>query len=75
MVRPKIYLSDHDKKQAIRKSKNKYMKTKKWFCSICNEFNGNKNYSLAGKTCHLRTQKHKINYEKNISNLKINIII
>ena len=75
MTRSKKYLNDEDRRDAIRKSKSKYMLKASWFCSICNEFNGNHNYHLAGKFSHLKTKRHKMNYEKNISNLKINIII
>ena len=75
MTRPKFYTNDHDRKKALTKSKSKYMMNKQWFCSICNESNGNKNYTLAGKTCHLKTKKHLRNHEKYISNLKINITI
>ena len=35
--------------------KSKYMLNKKWYCRTCNN---NKNYTLAGKTCHLKTKKH-----------------
>ena len=72
MVRPKIYYNDNDRKAAIKKSKSQYMLNKPWFCWICQN---NKNYSLAGKHCHLNTKKHKRNHENYISNLKINIII
>ena len=35
--------------------KTKYMLTKEWYCDICTN---NKNYTLAGKSCHTRTKKH-----------------
>lgn len=36
-------------------NKSQYMLQKEWYCKTCNN---NKNYTLAGKTCHLRTKKH-----------------
>ena len=72
MVRPKIYNNDIDRKEAIKKSKSKYMLTKQWYCHICD--NG-LNYKLAGKWCHLNTKLHKRNHENYILNLNINIII
>ena len=55
--RPRI-LTDAERKDHTKQSKSKYMLNKEWFCSICN--NG-KNYSLAGKSCHLKTLKHQKN--------------
>ena len=43
-----MYTSDE-----IRKHRTNYMLNKDWFCDICKH-----RYSLAGKTCHLRTSKH-----------------
>ena len=48
--RPRI-LTDKQRKQ----NKTRYMLNKEWYCRTCNN---NKNYTLAGKTCHLKTQKH-----------------
>ena len=48
--RPRFY-TDEERKQR----KNDYMLHKEWFCDICNN---NKNYTLAGKHCHLHTKKH-----------------
>ena len=48
--RPRFY-TDEERKQR----KTDYMLHKEWFCDICK--NG-KNYTLAGKHCHLRTLKH-----------------
>ena len=59
--RPKKYLTEEDKKEAIKKSKTKYMLNKEWYCDVCQ--NGI-NYSLAGKWCHLNKQIHKKNAEK-----------
>ena len=47
-IRPKI--SDEEKKEA----RNKYLINTSWICHAC----GNRDYSLAGKTNHLRTKKH-----------------
>ena len=51
--RPRLYT-----KEERIKNKTSYMLNKPWYCDVCN--NG-KNYSLAGKTCHLRTAKHFMN--------------
>ena len=45
------------KKNAITKSKSKYMLNKEWFCDICKNY---KNYSLAGKHSHIKTKTIKI---------------
>ena len=31
---------------------------KEWYCDICNT---GRNYTLAGKTCHIKTYKHQKN--------------
>ena len=49
--RPRIF-SDEERKNR----KTHYMLNKGWYCSVCNN---NKNYSMAGKTLHERTKKHK----------------
>ena len=38
-----------------RQRKTDYMLHKEWYCDICNT---GRNYTLAGKHCHLRTKKH-----------------
>ena len=48
--RPRV-VTDEERK----KSKSKYMLNKKWYCLTCNN---NKNYTLAGKTSHLKTMRH-----------------
>ena len=48
--RPRI-LTDEERK----KNKTEYMLKKEWYCKICNT---GINYTLAGKYCHLKTQKH-----------------
>jgi len=42
----------------LRASRNKYQKTRAWYCDICN--NG-KNYLMTNKPQHLRTKKHQLN--------------
>ena len=49
--RPKV-LSYEERKER----KSNYMLNKEWYCNVCK--NG-KNYTLAGKLCHLKTKKHK----------------
>jgi len=56
--RPLKYLSEEERKKACTAIKTKYMLNKEWYCDVCRN---NKNYSLAGKTCHLRTKKHLTN--------------
>ena len=58
--RPAIYQTEEERKQAITRSKNKYMLNKEWLCPLCD----NHNYTLAGKSTHLKTKKHKKNYIK-----------
>ena len=53
--RPKIYFTEKDRKDAIKKSKTKYMLNKEWYCDVCKT---EINYSLAGKWCHIKTKKH-----------------
>ena len=53
------FLTDDER----RERKSNYMLNKAWFCEICCN---NKNYTLAGKSCHLRTSKHVNNYIKTI---------
>ena len=61
MGRPIRYPTEEEKKQAITRNKTKYMLNKEWLCPDCSF----RNYTLAGKWCHLNTNKHKINAEKN----------
>ena len=51
--RPRI-LTDAERKN----NKTAYMLNKEWFCDICKT---GRNYSLAGKSCHLKTIKHQKN--------------
>jgi len=63
MARPRKYFTDEEKKAANTKTRTKYMLNKEWRCPDC----GLRNYTLAGKWCHINTNKHKKNYEKNIT--------
>ena len=56
--RPPKYSTEEEKKEAIKKQKSKYMLDKEWYCNICNT---GRNYTLAGKHCHLKTKKHQKN--------------
>lgn len=47
-------------KEELRQHKTDYMLSRPWYCDIC--FN-DKNYTLAGKTCHINTPLH---YENRI---------
>ena len=60
--RPKKYSTEEDKKEAVKQQKSKYMLKKEWYCDVCK--NG-LNYTLAGKWCHLNTNKHKKNANAN----------
>ena len=51
--RPRYYTEEER-----RKNKTSYMLNKEWYCDTCQ--NG-KNYTLAGKSCHLKTKKHAKN--------------
>ena len=61
--RPPKYATEEERRQATRESKTRYMLNKEWYCTECNN---NKNYTLAGKTCHIRTQKHNTQQAINI---------
>ena len=56
--RPKV-LTDEER----RKNKTACMLNKEWHCEICKT---GRNYTLAGKHCHLKTMKHR----KNINMMK-----
>ena len=53
--RPILHQTDEQRKNAIKKSKTKYMLNKPWFCDICQN---DKNYTLAGKGSHIKTKLH-----------------
>ena len=57
MGRP-IKYSDEERKNAVTKSKTKYMLNKDWRCKACDDHN----YTLAGKWSHIHTKKHIKNY-------------
>ena len=40
------------------KNKTKYTLDREWYCDICNT---GRNYTLAGKHCHMNTIKHRMN--------------
>ena len=42
------------------KNKTTYMLNTPWYCEICKT---GRNYTLAGKHCHLKTIKHRLNTE------------
>ena len=43
------------------KNKTTYMLGREWYCQICQT---GRNYTLAGKHCHLKTKKHRNNVNK-----------
>ena len=57
MGRPIKYLSEEDRKNALKQSKTKYMLNKEWRCEACDDHN----YTLAGKWSHLKSKKHIFN--------------
>ena len=59
MGRP-IKYTDEERKNAVTKSKTKYMLNKEWLCIACDNYN----YTMAGKWSHIHTKKHKKNYIK-----------
>ena len=54
---PYFYKTKEERKDAIRRSKIRYMLLKIWYCEVCN-----RGYCLAGKTQHLKTIKHNKNF-------------
>ena len=55
--RPRVFTNEERKNH-----KTTYMLNREWYCDICNT---GRNYTLAGKHCHLNTKKHKLNTEIN----------
>ena len=53
-----MYKTEEERLAALRASRNKYQKTRAWYCDICN--NG-KNYLMTNKSKHLNSQKHQLN--------------
>ena len=66
--RPPKYSTEEERKDALRRQKSKYMLDKEWYCDICKT---GRNYTLAGKHCHLKTIKHRKNSTASISWRKI----
>ena len=56
--RPKKYSTEEER----IKNKTTYMLNRPWYCEICKT---GRNYTLAGKHCHLNTIKHRLNNEIN----------
>ena len=54
--RPRV-LTDEER---IR-NKTNYQLTKEWICPICKPA---KNYTIAGKHCHMKTKKHQKNKQR-----------
>ena len=53
-----MYKTEEERLAALRASRNRSQKKQAWYCDVCN--NG-KNYLLANRTNHEKTQKHKMN--------------
>ena len=53
----KNYKTKEERKDAIRRSKTRYMLSKISYCEVCD-----REYCLAGKTQHLKTTKHNKNF-------------
>ena len=53
-----IVSTEEDRKDALRRQKSKYMLDKEWYCDICKT---GRNYTLAGKHCHMKILKHQKN--------------
>ena len=61
--RPKVFTAEERKNH-----KTTYMLNKEWYCDICKT---GRNYTLAGKSCHLKTKKHIKNvHEINIKEVR-----
>ena len=61
--RPKVFTDEERKNH-----KTTYMLNKEWYCDICKM---GRNYTLAGKSCHLKTKKHIKNvHEINIKEVR-----
>ena len=51
---PIKYFTEEERKDAIRRSKTRYMVNIEWICIVCD----NHNYLLSGKCKHLSTKRH-----------------
>lgn len=69
--RPPKYSTEEDRKRAINEYKTAYMLNREWFCDVCNN---QKNYTLAGKWSHIKTNKHQNNSYKGIKMKKKHLI-
>ena len=56
-ARPFFYKTEEERKDAIRRSKTRYMLSKIWYCEVCD-----REYCLAGKTKDLKTVNHNNNF-------------
>ena len=56
-ARPYFEKTEEERKDAIRRSKTRYMLSKIWYCEVCD-----REYCLAGKTQRLKTVKHNKNF-------------
>jgi len=65
-----MYKIEEERLAALRAARNKYQKTRAWYCDICN--NG-KNYLMTNKSKHLKSQKHQLNAQL-AEALNINLI-
>ena len=52
-----MYATEEERLAALRASCNRSQKKQAWYCDVCN--NG-KNYLLANRTNHEKTQKHQM---------------
>ena len=51
------YKTEEERKDAIRRSKTRYILSKIWYCEVCD-----RECCLAEKTQHLKTVKHNKNF-------------
>ena len=61
--RPKVFTNEE-----LKKHKTEYMLNKEWYCDVCKT---GRNYTLAGKHCHMKTFKHQKNLNVHIIMNKI----
>ena len=59
MGRPRIYHTEEERLEAIRRNHTKLVRETKWYCEVCQ-----REYSLGSKTNHLNTAKHFRNFYK-----------
>lgn len=56
---PSKHFTEEERKEAIKRSKTKYMSKTVWYCDACPQHN----YKLTGKHKHLQSKKHQKNVE------------